>query len=112
MHRVGDWRSLGVAWDGTEQFHRTDPVTGEMQLKTVYPDVAKVTDRNAELRKVGHGNGKDMKLAASIPLSLVFKWRAEHGVDIFSNDPEHKKKARALLNDHNYHMLRVWEGHI
>ena len=109
---VGDWRSLGKAWDGTEQFHRTDPVTGEMQLKTTYADASAVTDRNAHLRSMGRGNGKDMKLAASIPLSVVFKWRAEHGVDIFSNDPAHRKKARQLLNDHNYKMLRVWEGHI
>lgn len=109
---LGQWRSLGKAWDGTEQFHRTDPVTGEIQLKTTYADAQNVTDRNAELRKVGHGNGKDMKLAASIPLSLVFKWKAEQGVDVFSSDPAQKKKARQLLNDHQYKMLRVWEGHI
>ena len=106
------WRSLGRSWDGTEQFHKIDPSTGAILLKTTYADAAAVTDRNAELRKAQHGNGKDMKLAASIPLSLVTKWRAEHGIDVFSNDPEHKKKARQLLNDHQYRMLRIWEGHI
>ena len=40
---LGQWRSLGKAWDGTEQFHRTDPVTGDVQLKTVYADAANVT---------------------------------------------------------------------
>ena len=109
---LGQWRSLGKAWDGTEQFHRTDPVTGDVQLKTVYADAANVTDRNAELRKIGHGNGRDMKLAASIPPSLLMKWRVEEGVDVFSTDPEQKRKARRLLNDHQYRMLRVWEGHI
>ena len=105
------WRSLGKAWDGTEQFHRTLD-NGDVQLKTTYADARTVTDRNAELRKQGHGNGKDMKLAASIPLSLVFKRKAEHGVDVFSSDPAHKKKARQLLNDHQYRMLRIWEGNI
>lgn len=109
---LGQWRSLGVSPDGTEQFHRTDPMTGEMQLKTKYSDAATVTDRNAELRKAGHGNGRDMKLAASIPLSIIHKWKVEHGVDAFSNDPAHKKKMRQLLNDHQYKMLRIWEGHI
>lgn len=109
---IGQWRSLGKAWDGTEQFHRTDPVTGDVQLKTTYADVASVTDRNAELRKIGHGNGSDMKLAASIPLSIIMKWRVEEGVDVFSTDPDQKRRARRLLNDHQYRMLRVWEGHI
>ena len=98
--------------DGSQQFSRIDPLTGEYQIKTVYPDAQQVTDRNAELRKQGHGNGKDMKLAASIPLSLVHKWKVEQGVDVFSSDPAHKKKARALLNDHQYRMLRIWEGNI
>lgn len=105
-------RSLGRAFDGTEQFMGTNPVTGEVVLKTTYADARAVTDRNAELRKAGHGNGKDMKLAASIPLSLVTKWRIEEGVDVFSNDPAHKRKARQLLNDHQYKMLRIWEGRI
>lgn len=105
------WQSLGKDWDGTEQFLTTD-ADGKTHLKTTYGDTKTVTDRNAQLRTMGHGNGKDMKLAASIPLSLIFKWRAEHGVDVFSSDPWHKKKTRALLNDHQFKLLRVWEGRI
>lgn len=104
------WRSLGRAWDGTEQFHGVDPSTGNYLLKTTFADAQTVTDRNSELRKSGHGNGKDMKLAASIPLSMVLKWRVEHGVDIFN--PAHKKEAKRLINDHQYRMFRVWEGRV
>lgn len=104
-------RSLGRAADGTEQFIGTDS-DGSIILKTAYADAQTITDRNAELRKAGHGNGKEWKLAASIPLSLIFKWKVEHGVDAFSNDPAHKRKFRQLLNDHEYKMLRIWEGNI
>lgn len=103
-------RSLGVAADGTEQFIGTDTGSGDIILKTKYADAQAVTDRNAQLRSAGHGNGKDWKLAASIPLSLIVKWKVEHGVDAFSNDPAHKRKFRQLLNDHEYRMLRIWEG--
>lgn len=105
------WRSLGKEWDGTEQFTQTD-ADGKTHLKTTYGDVSAVLKRNAQLRSAGHGNGKDMKLAASIPLSVIFKWRVEHGVDVFSSDPDQKKAARKLLNDHQNKLFRVWEGHM
>ena len=109
---VGDWRSLGKAWDGTEQFTRTCPHTGDVQLRTVNPDVTPVIERNKQLQNMGHGNGKDMKLAASLPLSVVFEWKVRHGVDVFSSDPDQKKAARRLLNDRNNKFLRIWEGNL
>lgn len=105
-------RSLGRSFDGTEQFIGTDAATGDIILNTKYADTQAITDRNAELRKAGAGSGKEMRLAASIPLSVIMKWRVEEGVDIFSNDPDQKRKARQLLNDHQYRMLRIWEGNI
>ena len=104
-------RSLGRDAFGNEQFVGADS-DGNMVLKTTYSDTRNILDQNARLRTAGHGNGKEWKLAASIPLSLIMKWKIEHGVDAFSNDPAHKKKFRQLLNDHQYRLLRVWEGHI
>ncbi len=104
-------RSLGVDAFGNEQFVGTD-TDGSILLKTQYADAQAVTDQNARLRAAGHGNGKEWKLAASIPLSLIMKWKVEHGVDAFSNDPAHKRKFKQLLNDHQYRMLRIWEGRV
>lgn len=104
-------RSLGIAPDGTEQFVTTD-AEGNVVLQTKYADAKVVTDRNAQLRSAGHGNGKEWKLAASIPLSLVHKWRVEHGVDVFSPDPDMRRKARQLLNSSDYSQTRIWEGNL
>ena len=104
-------RSLGLDAFGNEQFIGSD-TNGDVVLQTKWADAQAVTDQNARLRSAGAGNGKEWKLAASIPLSLIMKWKVEEGVDAFSNDPEHKAKFRRLLNDHHYKLLRVWEGHI
>ena len=42
----------------------------------------------------------------------TLKKKIEEGVDAFSNDPAHKAKFRRLLNDHQYKLLRIWEGNI
>lgn len=105
-------RSLGKDAFGNEQFIGTDKSTGDIILNTKWADAQTITDRNAELRKAGHGNGKDSKLVASLPMSIISKWRIEHGVDIFNPDPAHQKAAKRLLNDHQYRMLRIWEGNL
>ena len=105
-------RSLGADAFGNEQFIGTDHATGDVRLVTKWADAQQIVDRNAQLRTAGAGNGKEWKLAASIPLSLIMKWKIEEGVDAFSNDPAHKAKFRRLLNDHQYKLLRVWEGNL
>jgi len=106
------WRSLGIAPDGTEQFSAYDAAEDKVHLRTVHRDIQPILERNTQLRNSGVGNGKDMKLAASLPLSVIFDWKVRHGVDVFSSDPDQKKAARKLLNDHNNKMFRIWEGHI
>lgn len=104
-------RLLDVDAYGNKQYVGSDG-DGGMILKTEYADAQTVLDQNARLRASGAGNGKEWKLAASIPLSLIMKWKIEEGVDAFSNDPAHKAKFRRLLNDHQYKLLRIWEGNI
>lgn len=103
-------RFIGRDVFGNEQFVGTDRATGEIILKTQWADAKAITDRNAELRKIDHGNGKDRKLVASLPMSIIAKWRIEHGVDIFN--PDHQKAAARLLNDHQNRMFRIWEGNV
>ena len=104
-------RSLGGDVFGNEQFVGQD-TDGSHVLLTKHADAQPITDRNAELRKRGAGNGRDLKLAASVPLSIIMKWKVEHGVDAFSNDPAHQKRLKQLLNDHQNRMFRIWEGNI
>ncbi len=104
-------RLLDVDSYGNKQFVGADS-DGNMVLKTEYADTQAILNQNARLRSNGAGNGKEWKLAASIPLSLIMKWKIEEGVDAFSNDPAHKAKFRRLLNDHQYKLLRIWEGNI
>jgi hypothetical protein len=46
-------------------------------------DVTAIIDRNKELQNHTDGwvgQGRDMRLAASIPLDVAYKWLVEHGV--------------------------------
>ncbi len=104
-------KSLGADANGTEQFIDAN-ADGDIVLTTTYANTAPILDRNAQLRLAGSGTGKEMRLAASIPPSLIQKWRVEHGVDIFSNDPWHRQRSRDLLNSNEYYKLRIWGGNL
>lgn len=49
---------------------------------------------------------------ADIPMAVVVKWKQELGVDVFSNDPWHKKRVRQLLNDPDYRYLKTTVKHV
>ena len=50
--------------------------------------------------------GKDLRRVAKIPMVVIEQWMKE-GINLFSNDPEMKKKVKARLNDPNYQFLRT-----
>lgn len=50
--------------------------------------------------------GKDLRRVAKIPMIVIEQWLKE-GIDIFSQDPEMKRKVKARLNDPNYQFLRT-----
>ena len=51
-----------------------------------------------------------MRKVASIPLIIIEKWTAEHGVDIMNKN--HWPKVKRLLNDPEYRFLRTHESQI
>lgn len=59
-------------------------------------DYATAMQNNEERTRQGIKN--DMWHYASVPAAIWMKWRAEHGVDIFSNDPGQKAAVMKLLN--------------
>ncbi|WPZ05493.1 hypothetical protein [Pelagerythrobacter marinus] len=99
---------MGYDQFGNEQFVKTNP-DGTFSLVTKYADTRRTLDRNAALRSAGHGNGKDVKLAASIDGAVVAKWMQE-GMNPF--DPNNRKKLRSILNDSDYRKFRIWEGRL
>lgn len=75
---------------------------GTIVLKTV-SDASAVIEQNKRLE--GHGMGKDMRLAASIPPGVQHEWLVKYGVRFW--DPNHRDKVKQLLNSSDYRYLRV-----
>lgn len=72
-------------------------------------DVADILESNKRKQSdsIDARYGKQMlHHVAEIPMSIVLKWKREHGVDVFSSDPEQKRKVKRLLNDPEYRYLR------
>lgn len=53
-----------------------------------------------------------MHKVADIPMAVAVQWKKELGVDLFSNDPWHKKRVRQLLNDPENRYLKTTVRHI
>lgn len=50
--------------------------------------------------------------AARIPLQLVHKWLVEEGLDVYSNDPDQKRRLKQKLNDPEWRHLRTSGGRL
>jgi len=72
-------------------------------------DVQPVIDRNKELASERDGGwvgkGRDVRLAASIPVEVAYKWLNELGVSVWKK--EHWPAVRKLLNSNEYQHLRT-----
>jgi hypothetical protein len=87
-------------WDEQEQ---------TLTQRTRY-DVTDVLESNKaqQANSIDKRYGKEMlHHVAEIPMGVVLKWKKEHGVDLFSPDPDMKRKVRRLLNDPEYRYLRT-----
>ena len=62
-----------------------------------------VLDQNKRIE--GHGMGKELRLAASIPAEVWMRWKDELGIDIWN--PDHKAAVVRLLNSSDYLDTRV-----
>lgn len=98
-------RSLGRDTFGAEQFIGYDETSDRIVLKTTF-DNEPTLERNKQLAGIdGFGKGKDMWLAASIPVGVQYEWITKFGVNLWN--PEHTPKVRKLLNDPEYRYLRI-----
>lgn len=74
-------------------------------------DISDVINTTRELHNSGFHGGKDVKLAASIPLIVVESYCTRNGITFneFMNNPAHQKN---ILNDPSLKAFRVWPGRV
>ncbi len=102
----------GLFNSGTD-FHTEykDDGNGGLQLKHVQR-VDDIIDTNTELAKESQ-NGKDMKLAARIPMNVIFAWEQEGiQMDRVGVDPDMTARFWKKLQDPEWSKLRVWDGRV
>lgn len=87
-----------------------DGIGKQMDIKHTQR-VDHIIDTNEELAMQDQ-HGKDMKLAARIPLSVIHYWEVNHGLDmsLVGSDTEMTGKFWKLLQSPEYAKLRIWKG--
>lgn len=75
-------------------------------------DVTAILEENKRLFNEGDGYNQDrhMKRAASIPMIIVEKWKAEFGID--ATNADHWPAVKRLLNSNEWQYLRTAEGRL
>jgi hypothetical protein len=88
-----------------------DPMTDDLTVIRG-EDVGPNLDLNKALYTSGDGYSpsREMRRAASIPMSIVEKWKNELGVDVFNRD--HREAVKRLLNSSEYLYLRTAPGRL
>lgn len=108
MKRLVDVDSLS----GMQTWHEYDPSTDTTIIKTV-EDVEPALDHNKALYNESDGGWsptKEWRRVASIPASIILKWKVELGIDVFN--PNHKLAVQRLLNSSEWLYLRTAPGRL
>ena len=106
---------------GIQTWHDYDHHTKQTVIAEVQ-DVAPVLEANIVARNQGNGGAKGLNEvaqrgiknnwwhAASVPNSVILKWKKELGVDIYNKD--HLPAVKKLLNDRDWAYLRTGTGRV
>lgn len=88
-----------------------DPMTGALTVIRL-SDVEENLEQNKRLYTLndGYAPSRELRRAASIPMSVIEKWKNELGIDVF--DPNHREAVRKLLNSSEYLYLRTAPGRL
>lgn len=98
------WLLDADPFTGVRQYFSVDADGQEYLIDEIdAPTTKAVLDQNQRME--GQGMGKEMRLAASIPVQVQFEWIDKYGVNMW--DPNHKKAVTRLLNSNEYRYLRV-----
>lgn len=74
-------------------------------------DVQAVADHCAAMRSIGAGNGKDDKLAMTVPGWVVNDWCVRKGITFAQFMGDRKIQTR-FLDDPDNANFRIWQGRI
>lgn len=106
---MSDFEPFYQCANGARIYWRDDDGLGAT-LATVH-DVAPVIERNKSLATYNDGYSVDkdkyFRRAASIPVGIQYLWLTKYGVDIYSADPDQKKKVAQMLDDPEWMYLRT-----
>jgi hypothetical protein len=103
-------RLLGIdGLTGLRTYHEYDHESKQTMISYQHPDVSPVIDWAHHMADQ-HDRRRNIWHAATIPESIILKWRIEDGIDIFN--PDHYEDLRKKLNDPAWRYLRTWHGEI
>lgn len=80
---MSDWELVDTSWDGTTEFARFDPITGDLLEMKITNDVEDVIEANKVCQNDGsggYGATREWKHEARIPISLIHQWERELGM--------------------------------
>ena len=89
--------------DKNQIFHYHNP-TGEFAIEHI-EDIQPLIDSNKKLQQEDHSIRDEFRLSARIPMTVVYEWKRQFGVDLFNKD--HKDAVKKLLNSHDYRYLKT-----
>jgi hypothetical protein len=89
----------------TTTYHHFDHSTGKTHIEEVQ-DVSAYLERNKRLALTPEYQARGKKLEfmhiATIPNSLIVKFKAEHGIDVFNADDLPKLERLLMSNEYKY----------
>lgn len=100
-----EWNPL---YNKTETYY-WDEATQTVHIKNTY-NVSDVIEQNKRslANNIDARYGKEMlQHVAEIPNVFIAKLLKEHNIDVFSNEPEQRKRLRRLLDDPEYRFLKT-----
>ena len=102
---MSDWEVIDDgSWNGLRKLLRSNPHDSDaVQVK--YEDVCGGAVIEQNKRAETHKVDKDFWHVGHIPASLCLKWRVEDGIDVYSSDPDMRKRVLRRLMDSDYRHL-------
>lgn len=98
-------------WNGLKKSIRSDPLDPD-SVQVLYEDVSGGAVIEENKRAETHKVSKDMWHVGHIPASVGMKWLVEEGIDMWSQDPDMRRRVMRKLMDSDYRFLVPGMGRI
>jgi hypothetical protein len=98
-------------WNGLRKLLRSDPNDPDT-VQVMYEDVSGGAVVEENKRAETHKVDKDLWHVGHIPASVGMKWIVDEGIDMWSGDPDMKRRVLRKLMDSDYRHLVPGMGRI